>query len=179
MSELRGPCLASAAAGTHTAPPCVANQGRLEIAAAGGADQRSAKNADRPINQSREAHHSAWPLHSPEGHTALGCSEPAGDDYEATRRSAGHGLAPIERPTRSHARVGMTLPPAASAGYDAHGRGTSNVLSYRYATSQNRAIPDTPRPTLLLSRAISALTARGPFASHSTSDVVACNGSGR
>ena len=41
------------------------NQGRLEIAAAGGADQRSAKNADRPMNQSREAHHSARPLHSP------------------------------------------------------------------------------------------------------------------
>jgi hypothetical protein len=37
------------------------------MAAVGGADRRSAKNADRPINQSREAHHSAWPLHSPEG----------------------------------------------------------------------------------------------------------------
>ena len=43
------------------------NQGRLEIAAEGGADRRSAKNADRPMNQSREAHRSAWPLHSPEG----------------------------------------------------------------------------------------------------------------
>jgi hypothetical protein len=32
------------------------DQGRLEIAAEGGADRRSAKNADRPINQSREAH---------------------------------------------------------------------------------------------------------------------------
>jgi hypothetical protein len=42
------------------------HQGRLEMAAAGGADRRSAKNADRPINQSREAHRSAWPLHSPE-----------------------------------------------------------------------------------------------------------------
>ena len=41
--------------------------GQAEIAAAGGADRRSAKNADRPMNQSREAHHSAWPLHSPEG----------------------------------------------------------------------------------------------------------------
>src|SRR5829696_5587455 len=37
------------------------------VAAAGGAGRRSAKNADRPINQSREAHHPAWPLHSPEG----------------------------------------------------------------------------------------------------------------
>jgi hypothetical protein len=40
---------------------------QLEIAAAGGADRRSAKNADRPMNQSREAHLAAWPLHSPRG----------------------------------------------------------------------------------------------------------------
>jgi hypothetical protein len=33
------------------------------------------------------------------------------------------------------ARVGMTLPPAASAGTTLRGRGTSNVLGYRYATS--------------------------------------------
>jgi hypothetical protein len=32
------------------------NQGTLEIAAEGGADRRSAKSADRPLNQSREAH---------------------------------------------------------------------------------------------------------------------------
>ena len=43
------------------------NQGRLEIAAEGGADHRSAKNAATPMNQPREAHHAAWPLHSPEG----------------------------------------------------------------------------------------------------------------
>jgi hypothetical protein len=43
------------------------NQGRLEIAAIGGADRRSAKNAAAPINQSREAHRSARPYHSPEG----------------------------------------------------------------------------------------------------------------
>ena len=43
------------------------NPGRLKIAAAGGADRRSAKNADAPIDQSRKAHHPAWPLHSPEG----------------------------------------------------------------------------------------------------------------
>ena len=36
-------------------------------AAGGGAGRRSAKNAAAPMNQSREAHHSAWPLHSPEG----------------------------------------------------------------------------------------------------------------
>jgi hypothetical protein len=48
------------------------NQGRREIAAAGGADRRSAKNADRPLNQSREAHLAAWPLHSPRGGTTSG-----------------------------------------------------------------------------------------------------------
>jgi hypothetical protein len=37
------------------------------MAAAGGADRRSAKNAARPINQSREAHLAAWPLTPPEG----------------------------------------------------------------------------------------------------------------
>jgi hypothetical protein len=42
--------------------------GQDEIAAGGGADRRSAKNADAPMNQSREAHHSAWPHHSPSGH---------------------------------------------------------------------------------------------------------------
>jgi hypothetical protein len=42
-------------------------QGRLEITAEGGASRRSAKNADAPMHQSREAHRSARPLHSPEG----------------------------------------------------------------------------------------------------------------
>jgi hypothetical protein len=55
------------------ARPCQAgvtvrsDHGRLEIAAQGGADRRSAKNAAAPINQSRAAHHSARPLHSPRG----------------------------------------------------------------------------------------------------------------
>ena len=43
------------------------NQGRLILPAAGGADRRSAKIAAAPINQSREAHHSARPHHSPKG----------------------------------------------------------------------------------------------------------------
>jgi hypothetical protein len=37
-------------------------------------------------------------------------------------------------PIRSHARVGMTLPPTANADATLMGRGTSKVLSYRYAT---------------------------------------------
>jgi hypothetical protein len=40
---------------------------RLEIAAAGGADRRSAQGAEAPMHQSHEAHHPARPLHSPEG----------------------------------------------------------------------------------------------------------------
>ena len=47
-------------------PPWVARWLHLN-AAEGGADRRSAKNAARPIDQSREAHRSAWPLHSPRG----------------------------------------------------------------------------------------------------------------
>ena len=41
--------------------------GQTPIAAVGGADLRSVQGADAPLNQSREAHHAAWPLHSPEG----------------------------------------------------------------------------------------------------------------
>ena len=41
--------------------------GQAHIAAAGGADRRSAKNADAPMDQSREAHRSARPHHSPRG----------------------------------------------------------------------------------------------------------------
>jgi hypothetical protein len=33
----------------------------------GGADRRPAKNAARPMNQTREGLLAAWPLHSPEG----------------------------------------------------------------------------------------------------------------
>jgi hypothetical protein len=52
--------------GADAAPPEVATRTAL-IAAEGGAGRRSAKNADRPMHQSREAHRSAWPLHSPVG----------------------------------------------------------------------------------------------------------------
>jgi hypothetical protein len=41
--------------------------GRLRSAVVGGADRRSAKNADAPMNESREAHLAVRPLHSPEG----------------------------------------------------------------------------------------------------------------
>jgi hypothetical protein len=37
------------------------------MAAGGGAGRRSAKNAAAPMDPSREAHHPARPLHSPEG----------------------------------------------------------------------------------------------------------------
>jgi RTX calcium-binding nonapeptide repeat (4 copies) len=61
--------------------PCVDHAGwQPEQAenAGGGAGRRSAKIADAPMDQSREAHHPAWPLHSPEGDYALeGASEPA------------------------------------------------------------------------------------------------------
>jgi hypothetical protein len=130
--------------------------GRAGIAAAGGADRRSAKNADRPMNQSREAHHAARPHHSPEGASSLGRSETINRSDQAIPC---HRHAPTERPARRHARDGMTLAPAAS-GYGTHlsrGPGMCSVSAMRPA--QHRAIPDTPRPTLLLSRAIRALVA--------------------
>jgi hypothetical protein len=40
---------------------------QAHIGAAGDADRRSAKIASAGMNQSREAHHPARPLHSPEG----------------------------------------------------------------------------------------------------------------
>jgi hypothetical protein len=41
--------------------------GSHQIGAASGAHRRSAKNADAPMNQSREAHHPARPAPLPEG----------------------------------------------------------------------------------------------------------------
>ena len=90
-----------------------------------------------------------------------------------------HGLDPTERPARSHGRVAMTLPPAASAGTGLMRRGTRNVLSHRYATS-----PESSRTGYSTTkvpaqhgywRSYGALT----FASHSTTDVVGCDGLGR
>jgi hypothetical protein len=54
----------SAPVSRHSLPSTVR---RHLIAAAGGRDRRSAKNADRPMHQWREAHHTARPLHSPRG----------------------------------------------------------------------------------------------------------------
>jgi hypothetical protein len=47
--------------------PLRGNQGRLGLPPEAARDRRSAKNADRPMHQSREAHLPARPLHSPEG----------------------------------------------------------------------------------------------------------------
>jgi hypothetical protein len=43
------------------------NQVRLRLPPKAARTERSAKNADRPMNQSREAHLPACPHHSPEG----------------------------------------------------------------------------------------------------------------
>jgi hypothetical protein len=51
--------------------------GQAEIAAAGGADRRSAKNASAGMNQSREAHLAERSLHSPEG--GQSAAKPAAD----------------------------------------------------------------------------------------------------
>jgi len=75
--------------------------GQARTAAEGGADRRSAKNADAPINQSREAHHSARPHHSPEGgQSAAVCTADwphEGASRALIRRLAGKGYAPLAR----------------------------------------------------------------------------------
>jgi hypothetical protein len=54
---------------SHTVPSDLTlrgHQGRLRLPPQAARTGRSAKNADAPLNQSREAHRSARPLHSPE-----------------------------------------------------------------------------------------------------------------
>jgi hypothetical protein len=93
---------------------------------------------------------------------------------------------PLSRPCSDRAANSEATPgrhdPSA---YREHGYGTHKPRGQGGAQlplcDQPRiaAIPDTPRPKRLLSRALSALAARGPFASHSATDVVSSNGSGR
>src|SRR5512132_3825049 len=59
------------------------------------------------------------------------------------------------------------------------GREARDVLSYRYATSPASSHAGYFTTTLLVSRAIGALTACGPFASHSNGDAAGHNGPGR
>ena len=106
--------------------------GQAQTAAAGGVDRRSAKNADRPHGSIARSAPSARPLHSPKG-GQLGHSETI---HEATRRSPVTAMIQPSGPPRSHARVGMTLPPTArSVGMGLLTREARDVLSYRYATS--------------------------------------------
>jgi hypothetical protein len=70
------------------------NQSQAQTAAEGGAGRRSAKNAARPLNQSREAHLAAWPLHSPEGGQSaavFAADWPHEGDWPAPMRASGDG----------------------------------------------------------------------------------------
>jgi hypothetical protein len=67
-----------------------------------------------------------------EGHPAVDTARPV---HEATRRSLSTAMIQPSRTPRSHARVGMTLRPAASMGTGLISREARDVLSYRYATS--------------------------------------------
>ena len=51
----------------HAMPRRVGNQVRLRLAPKAVRTAGPPRTPDRPMHQSREAHHSAWPLHSPEG----------------------------------------------------------------------------------------------------------------
>jgi hypothetical protein len=56
-------------------------QDRHVIAAGGGADRRSAKNASAGMNQSREAHLAERSLHSPAGASPAETALPADEGY--------------------------------------------------------------------------------------------------
>jgi len=105
------------------------------MATAGGADRRSAKNADRPMNLSREAHHTARPQHSPEGHTARTLRTHGRPSMKRPGHPPCHGLGPNRAADQKPSPVGMTLPPAASAVTTLMSREARDMLSYRYATS--------------------------------------------
>ena len=84
---VRGPPMTPTALSCHTT--LSGDQGRLEIAAEGGTDRRSAKNAAAPMNQSREAH-------------PLGAAAPL--------PLVGHNQRKwVVRPTRGYARNGVSL----------------------------------------------------------------------
>jgi hypothetical protein len=134
--------------------------GQAWIAAGGGADRRSAKNAAVPLNNRAKRTTRCGRSTPPRGPTVPDASNPRATVHEATRRSRCHGLGPTERPTRSHAQVGMTLPATANADATLMGRGTSNVLSYRYATSPESGRTGYSTTKVTARRAISALTAR-------------------
>jgi hypothetical protein len=87
-----------------------------------------------------------------------------------------HRHDPTERPTQKPRRVGMTAASADTA-HGPRGQAMCSVTAMRQA--QNRAIPDTPRPKVLLSRAISALAERTLRIPIPNTDVVASNGFGR
>jgi hypothetical protein len=116
-------------------------------------------NGAAPMDQSREAHLAARPLHSPNGgHTAPYAPNPRRPSMKRPGEPLSRPIPPSGPPEATPGRHDPLL--AASAGTTLRDQGISNVLSCRYATSPIRAIPDTPRPKLLLSRAMSALTAR-------------------
>ena len=79
------------------------------ITAAEGADRRSAKNADRPKHQSREALLAAWPLRSPEGslytRRRQGFSRPVAVDLGCGCCRGGRGPQPQRRLGRLHGLV--------------------------------------------------------------------------
>jgi hypothetical protein len=60
--------------------PLLGQGARLELEDEGAQlGQRAPGQADRPLNQSRQALHAAWPLHSPEGASPAVIRPPGGE----------------------------------------------------------------------------------------------------
>ena len=126
-------------------------------------DRGSAKNADRPMDQSREARHPARlpPAYSPDA------PRPS-----MKRAIPCQGLDPTERPTRRRARVAMTLAPAASAGRTLTGRGPGMCSVTAMRPAQNRAVPDTDDQRCCSAGLLALWRRADPLHPHSTTDVV-------
>jgi hypothetical protein len=99
----------------------------------GGEYRRSPKGAERADESI--ARSAPYGVAGPEGHTAPDAPNPRATVHEATKRSPVTALVQPSGPPRSHARAGMTLPPAAIVDTGLTSREARDVLSYRHATS--------------------------------------------
>jgi len=160
----------------HTTPS--SNQGRLGLPPKAAPAEGRPESADAPMHQSREAHHPARPLHSPEG--------------AYSPRRSNHGRPCVRRPGNPPAtaltnravdrkpRPGRHDP---SAGRE-RGHGTHKPIGQGCAQLPLCDQPDSSQTgystaKVAAQQAISPSTASQPFASHSNAEVVSYNCSGR
>jgi hypothetical protein len=176
------------------------DQGRLAIAAGGGADRRSAKNADGPMNQTREAHplRPSAPLRASELHQyprlpTPGVRTPARRERrggrglragpgKAAARWAGQGCGACQRSSTRRRRVhhpatgrgrraGQPGGPSSANGCAA-GPAPPRGAGHSRLTAGHRAMPAPPRP-----RRASQQPGRGEEASSPRTPLLGTTGS--